>query len=99
MNLKFWKHATKKEVIKQECYNKLPPAKRSNYIGTNDSPTHIISDDSFFTSVIIADEISNIISAVLDDDNDNSSYDNGNSNDDNGSNSCDDSGSSSSDDY
>ena len=62
MNLFFWKHKEKPEVIKQECYDKLPPHRQVNYIPTKEQPTHYVDrvdrsassgDDGFITSAII----------------------------------------------
>jgi len=40
--LMFWKHKQKEEVIKQECYDKLPDHRKVDYVPSNLQPTHIV---------------------------------------------------------
>lgn len=60
MNLKFWKHKQKAEVIKPECYDKLPGHLQQNYEPSDDEPTHFVTEpddddddnDNFSTSLL-----------------------------------------------
>lgn len=65
MNLKFWKHKDKKEVIGQSSYEKLPTSHRSMYMPTYEEPTHEVKQDDsgdFLTSMIIGSEIGSLMS-------------------------------------
>lgn len=64
MNLKFWKHKKKEEVIDHNNYQKLPEAHRENYWPTDAEPTHTIEEDDEpgenddgFVSTLIATEL------------------------------------------
>ena len=59
--LMFWKHKDKEEVIKPECFDKLPEHRKVMYVQTKQQPTHYVEevdrtsadDDGFITSMII----------------------------------------------
>jgi hypothetical protein len=65
MNIKFWQHKEKKEVVGNECYNKLPLYLRNYYIPTSSAPTHKVSDttdgEGFPTILLAIDVVENII--------------------------------------
>lgn len=91
MNLRFWKHKDKKEVISSECLSKLPASHRSYYVETKEKPTHKVEDNSgdFVTSMIIGevtgsallggaiggDLLGGEIGSMMSDDNSSSSFD------------------------
>lgn len=60
----FWKHKKTAEVIKQDCYNKLPKGLKIHYSQTTEEPTHYIeeSDNDTFTSMLIGAEIGSLLS-------------------------------------
>lgn len=60
MNLKFWKHKKRNEVVKQECFDKVPSQHQTAYFPTDEEPTHEVSsfsNDNYFLLPLITSEI------------------------------------------
>lgn len=56
MSLRFWRHKNG-EVIKHDCYSKLPKTHRLSYEATSEEPTHKVVEDNgnFALSMLIAE--------------------------------------------